>query len=564
MPAKPDDRVRQVTSELRNDKLLGLMLSESDVKYRPVPYSDIADKKPVWRVRLDLTFDSKRRLGLDINGEVILGRGEDGPGFVGLNVYDADELGVSRHHIMLRPTDSKLYILDLESTNGTWLNGRSIGVNTPYSLSNGDLLTLGELEFVVRIIKRPTGNTAALRVNHDIVDVLTPIARAITSQLEMDEVLKQALEITMSITAVSEASIWLVDEQTGELFLEAERGIQDEQIRRLRLSVADTLAGKVIETGKPVRANRQAGDDQIKVKTGYLVEAVVYVPLTLGGVTFGVLSAAHRAPGKLFSDNDEKLMSAIADFTAVAVQNARLFQATERALARRGKVVTALNYALAYDFKKLLNYAIGYAGLLVSDATLGEDNLDIVGQIVEAGNRMAYLVDQLIEVTTLIEDPSIHHAPCDLADAVTRAVEDLRSAADAKSIALDFQLMGEPCLIQGNAAYLYRSTLNLVDNAIKYSPPGAQVSVALVFWYNGDMIIRVQDTGPGFPEDDLPHLFDKYFRGKQSTDGQVGIGLGLELVRAAVEAHRGTIVVRNAEDHGAEFIITLPSTLRVK
>jgi signal transduction histidine kinase len=255
-------------------------------------------------------------------------------------------------------------------------------------------------------------------------------------------------------------------------------------------------------------------------------------------------------------------MTAIADLTAIAVQNARLYEATDNALARRVKVVTALNYALSYDLKNLVNSTIGYAGLMETCDSLDEESAEIANRIAVAGDQMAHLIDKLIEVTALSEESPIHHVPCDLVEAVSRAVDDLRDAAAAKSIDVNFQLVGDPYWIKGDATHLYRSVSNLVDNAIRYSPPDAHVSVTLGFWYN-DIVIRVCDTGPGIPEDDLPYLFDKYFRGKRSPDGQGGIGLGLELVRATVEAHRGTVVARNVEDHGAEFIITLPTTLRV-
>jgi len=146
------------------------------------------------------------------------------------------------------------------------------------------------------------------------------------------------------MTLAGEAAVWLVDEQTGELFLEAQRGIEDERIRRMRLPATDdSLVGKVVKTGKPIRASREPGGEPIKVKTGYLVESLIYVPLTLGGVTFGVLAAAHREEGKQFTQRDEKILSDIGDFAAIAVQNSRLYQATDRALAVRVKELAALN-----------------------------------------------------------------------------------------------------------------------------------------------------------------------------------------------------------------------------
>ena len=139
------------------------------------------------------------------------------------------------------------------------------------------------------------------------------------------------------------------------LELEAQRGIVDERVRRTRLpSGKDTLAGEALRTNKAVRASRQPGEDEIRLKTGYFVSAIVYVPVALGGVTFGVLSAAHREPGMQFSAKDERLLEAIADFAAIAIQNARQYKRTDAALERRVKEVSALNQ-LTFTLSSSLN-----------------------------------------------------------------------------------------------------------------------------------------------------------------------------------------------------------------
>jgi signal transduction histidine kinase len=557
MVVRSQDEIRRVTSEL-NDEILREMLDiESEQEFRPLPHAG-ADK-PTWRVRFDIAHDESAGLRLDINGEITLGRGETTGSFVGLLTQDdAENLGVSRRHVLVRPTDTRLFVIDLESTNGTWLNGRSIGVNMPYSLSNGDHLRLGRLEMVVNILGRPGTNTAMLASRADLADILPEIGRAITAQLNRHEVLGKALELIIAHTESSEATVWLVDEQNGELYLEAGLGTNNAPVKRL--PVKDTLAGKVIETGKPVRANRDSGGDQIKVKTGYLVEAVVYVPLTLGGVTFGVLSAAHRESGKIFSHREEKLMTAIADFTAVAVQNARVYQSMKKALEQRSRMLTLLQYALTYDMKSMMNAAAGYAGLLQSFAALDQDSADMVEQIVRSGGSMSNLIDRLIDILAVVQDPYGQHGYCDLVDVAQNAVMDMQNAAAAQGVRLHFQLIGEePYIINGDARHLYRSVLNLIHNSLKVTPAGGHVQVSLIF-QGEDIFIRVCDTGPGITPEDLECLFERLYWGV----GQTGIGLGLPLVQATAEAHRGTVEARNLEDGGAELMIRLPAGLRVQ
>ncbi|MCB8979418.1 MAG: GAF domain-containing protein [Ardenticatenaceae bacterium] len=319
-------------------------LITGDLDYRPVPF-ETADERalPVWRVRFLLTANKEEQFGLEINDEIHLGRGKNESGLVDLSPYGAESLGVSRHHVSLRPTSANLFVIDLGSTNGTRRNGRSIGINTPYALADGDILSLGNLQLTVNIVKRPYLQTAPLKQRVDLVDALAQIGKAITSQLNLDEVLNQVVATAMSLTAAGETSIWLVDEATGELFLEARRGIDDANLLRTRMPInEDTPAGRVIKTGKAIRMSSQPGEAQ-QIMTGYLVQALAYVPISLGGITFGVLASAHRDPGKSFDDHDERLLGAIADYAAIAIQNARLYRDTDLALNERVRELAALN-----------------------------------------------------------------------------------------------------------------------------------------------------------------------------------------------------------------------------
>jgi signal transduction histidine kinase len=556
MVMQQDEAIRKVTKSLGDELLREALSAKSDITYHPVPFKDAeAATSPTWRIRLDLTFDSSARVGLDLNGELILGRQPEVAEFLELfGAYDGEQLGMSRQHALLGPTENKLYILDLGSTNGTWLNGHSIGVNMPYSLSNGDMIRLGRLEFSIQIVRRPEGAVVA---NHKVTaeEIFSKIARGITAQLRVSEVLKQTMDMAMRFTPSDTITIWLVDEQSGELYLEAGRGVNDEQIQRL--AVSDSLVGRVIQTGHHLRFSGHKDEEHLRQKLDESVQAAIYCPLTLAGTAFGVLSAANHESGKLFSAEDERTMLFIADMAAVAIQNSRLHQATARAATRRAKVVSAINHAFAPTLKNLVNSTIGYAGMLYDDPRLFDEGVDIARMISENGSAIAHLIYHLNEIAAVIEDYSPQQSIIDLTDLVKRGLNDTVEAAEAKMSRLEYQVMGTPYLIYGDPNCIYKSVFNLVDNAIHYSPIMSKVSIILAFSHN-EIIIRVRDTGPGIPEDYLPYLFERYFRSEESN----GLGLGLEFVCAAVEAHRGTIVVQNLEEGGAEFMITLPGALR--
>jgi hypothetical protein len=292
LPTMSKKRIEKTTEEL--DKLA----TESDILYRPFPHpmeAKEAQRNPVWRIRFEVAKDPDKLFGLDINDDIIFGRGNDTPEVFDLNPYGASKQGVSRLHLMLRPTPNKLLAIELGSLNGTLRNGRAMGRKIPYSLMSGDKLALGRFELVVHIVDRPRSQTTWLARELNLADAMTEIGQAITSQLELEEVFNQVTETAHALTAAGETSIWLIDEQTGELLLEAERGVEDERIRRMRIPIdLGTPAGRVIESGESLRMSRQPDEAQIKVKTDYLVEALIYIPIKLGRVAFGVLSAVHR------------------------------------------------------------------------------------------------------------------------------------------------------------------------------------------------------------------------------------------------------------------------------
>jgi signal transduction histidine kinase/pSer/pThr/pTyr-binding forkhead associated (FHA) protein len=541
------------------------MLRETDTRktnflnVQPLPPGETAH---VWRLRLELSYDPSVVLDFDVEPDMIIGRALNAPDVMPIfQELDTEQLGVSRKHIMLRPTDHVLYMIDLGSTNGTQLNGHQIGEHIPHPLNNGDMISLGRLELVVRILQHPITHPEALAAhNRRSLDVILPqIARAINTQLTMNDVLKQVIEMARTYTPADEVSIWLVDEMSGQLYLEVSYGMSNQHV--VQMPVANTLAGEVLKMGKPQRTNRRADGEPIKLKTGYMADGVIYVPLTLGQVQVGVISVVHREPGKIFTDIDEKIMVAIAEFTAVAIQNARLYQTSRQDLARKAKVVAALQYILAHDVRHILHSIIGYSNLLQADDDFQAEHInDMLQQIRFGGENLLELFERAVSMARLSQERIVKTAPCSLIEIASAALENIRDSAHVKAIDLQSQVDGNPYLIHGDAEYLYLSIYNLLDNAVKFTPEGSEVKISLNFAPNA-ILIRVTDQGPGIPEEDLPDLFNRYFL-TQLPNGFVGLGLGLEIVRATVEAHMGTVNAYNRKHGGAEFVITLPATVR--
>jgi two-component system sensor histidine kinase MprB len=188
--------------------------------------------------------------------------------------------------------------------------------------------------------------------------------------------------------------------------------------------------------------------------------------------------------------------------------------------------------------------------VLLAGGRLSEDDRRrLLTDVVEQSEELSLLVGDLIELARGDLHPeSVEDARLDriVAESITRARRN--------SPAIEFRLEAAPVIVDGVPDRLGRAVNNLLDNAARHSPPGGVVEVTVDL--SG---IRVRDHGPGVDPKDLPHIFDRFYRGA-SARGQQGSGLGLAIVRQVAEQHRGSVSVQNAPEGGAIFTLRLPTT----
>lgn len=155
---------------------------------------------------------------------------------------------------------------------------------------------------------------------------LHEIARAVTSVLDLESVLNRIVEAAVYLTNAEEGFLLLVEKASNGLTLRAGKGLGEKASTVRNMKVTDTIAGQVVETGRPVRMGGFQRDEEFKVKTGYLVKSLVNVPIKSAGQVIGVLSVDHSLQSmRSFSDHDVVLLSSLADYAAIALQNAQLY-----------------------------------------------------------------------------------------------------------------------------------------------------------------------------------------------------------------------------------------------
>lgn len=168
------------------------------------------------------------------------------------------------------------------------------------------------------------------------LETLANIGQTVTAMLEVDDVLTSVVDAAVRLTGAEEGSLLLMDEESGQLYMRASKNFDEEFARTFRLQVQDSLAGQVIATGEPIVVDE--GSPQ-KIKTSYLVHSLIYVPLRARGNIIGVLGVDNRKVGHNFDQEDLTVLSAMADYAAIAIENARLYHRTE---AERRKLETVL------------------------------------------------------------------------------------------------------------------------------------------------------------------------------------------------------------------------------
>jgi GAF domain-containing protein len=159
------------------------------------------------------------------------------------------------------------------------------------------------------------------------LETLFEIGKSVTSLLDLEGVLSLLVKSAVKLTGADEGYLLLIDEASGDLYLRAQADLGVDKSQDFRMKVNDSISGQVIQTGQPVRVSKKSS--ALKFKTGLTVYALLNVPAKVGREVIGVLGVNNRVQERAFNDGDEKVLAALADWAAIAIQNARLYATTQ-------------------------------------------------------------------------------------------------------------------------------------------------------------------------------------------------------------------------------------------
>jgi PAS domain S-box-containing protein len=214
---------------------------------------------------------------------------------------------------------------------------------------------------------------------------------------------------------------------------------------------------------------------------------------------------------------------------------------------------------VSHELRTPLTIIKGFVMTLINGENQGEENIRHLNQINSETDRLSRLVDDLLELSRLKSRKfTLQNSWTDPAGLILKTAENMKPQALRYGIELSVDIKGKISQALLDPDRISQVLLNLVDNAVKFTPRGGRVEIS-AREAGGEIIIEVSDTGGGIPREELPFVFERFFRSKEKSAHKVpGSGLGLAIVKEIIEAHRGKISVRSREGDGTVFSLSLP------
>ena len=413
-----------------------------------------------------------------------------------------------------------------------------------------------------------------LREQAGALQIINDLGRVLSAELDLKRLVQALTDAATSLAGAQFGAFFynVLDEGGGSYKLYALSGVDRRHFERFPMPRATALFGPtfrgegIIRLGDVTEDPRYGQNDPHRgIPRGHMpVRSYLAIPVTgrsgevLGGLLFG-----HAEPD-VFTDADERVIAGLAAQAAIAMDNARLFDAVQKA-REAAEIANRLKdeflATVSHELRTPLNAVLGWTSLLRS-TQMDEARRAKALETVERNARLQQkIVEDLLDVSRIIAGQlRLDKEPMPFRPVVESAVESIRPVAEAKSIKLTVELGDDPGILIGDQARLQQVVWNLLSNAMKFTPEGGTVRISLDV-AESRVELAVADTGVGIAPAFLPHVFERFRQGDaRATRAHGGLGLGLAIVRHLTDMHGGSVAAVSAgEGKGATFIVRLPT-----
>jgi GAF domain-containing protein len=424
----------------------------------------------------------------------------------------------------------------------------------------------------VRLFKELQARTGELIQSVEKLTALGEVSRAVTSTLDVETVLETVVSRARQLAGADGCLIYEYDEGSQQFHSRASDNLDDayaEALRAAPLRKDEGVSGRAAEMREPVQVTDmtqpsayQSSVRDITIQAGF--RAVLSVPLLREDEIIGSLILIRKTPGE-FSAEIVELLKTFATQSALAIQNARLF----REIADKSRQLEAASQHkseflanMSHELRTPLNAIIGFSEVL-SERMFGELNEkqdEYLKDICASGQHLLSLINDILDLSKIEAGRmELEVSDFDLPAVIDNALILVRERASRHGITLGQSIDDRVGLIRGDERKVKQVLLNLLSNALKFTPEGGRIDVRAAM-HDGMAEISVADTGVGIAPEDQEAIFEE-FRQVGTADKKVeGTGLGLALSRKFIELHGGRIWVHSQPGKGSTFSFTLPAS----
>jgi signal transduction histidine kinase len=392
------------------------------------------------------------------------------------------------------------------------------------------------------------------------IQTLYDVTKTVSSTLNLEEVLNLIARIAAWAMHVKACTIRLLDESGQMVDTVAAYGLSEQYLAKGPIDIQKSLhTYQTLSSGQPTIISDTSRDNRLQYPAEAGAEGInsmLCVPLLIKGKAEGVI-CVYGTERDHFSESDAEFLSALASEGAIAIENARTYQALEMADRAKSDFVQMVTHELRSPLSAVQSMLRvleeGYVGPITSKQQ------DLVQRSKRRISFLLALVNDLLDLAAgKMEQLQGEKKEVVLNETITKVTELMQTSAEEKGLEFKVEIAEEPLVLVGIEDGLERVFMNLVSNAVKYTP--ASGSVAVRAWSENDQIkVEVSDTGIGVPEEALPRIFDEFYRAKNAKAMEMeGTGLGLAIAKDVVEQHGGHISVKSVVGEGSTFYVILP------
>ncbi len=449
------------------------------------------------------------------------------------------------------------------------LNASKTGWDSPFDDTDLDLLSI--LASQVAIAIENSRVHAATRERTNQLAALNEVGRVVISTLNLDEVLRLAMQSINQIIEAEAGSLLLLDETTNELVFRMSLHGSLRQDPPLTLQIGQGIAGWVVKDGQPLLVPDVSADPrhlkEAAEKFGLECRSILCVPLVIRDHVIGAIELVNKRDGK-FTSGDLELLSSMAATVAIALENARLYtelaefarelEQSQAQLVKAEKLAATgkLAASLAHEINNPLQAIQNCLHLVTQRRTLDEKKRQVYLSM--AQEEVQRLIDLVQRMLDFYRPSSEGQGPVDL-QVVLDDVLTLAGKRIQHGDVMVHRNATDPLPpVWGLANQLKQVFLNIIINAVEAMPGGGDLHIDTDGdEERGEVSVSFTDTGAGIPLSELGNIFDPFFTSKPK-----GTGLGLSISHGIIERHGGRIEVKSEAGKGSTFTVHLPTQAR--